>query len=186
MTTATETLLTAEQFRQLPENGTLRELVRGRIVEMNVPAPRHGILCGNIVWELSNFVRSRDLGRVIPNDSGVVTERDPDTVRGPDVCYYSYHRLPKGPVPQGYLSVVPELVFEVRSQTDRWDDILTKSGELLRAGVTVVCVLDEQIGAIIIYRRNEFPRTLTEDDEFTLPDVLGPDFRVPVSRFFAE
>ena len=37
-----------------------------------------------------------DLGRVVTNDSGIVTQRDPDTVRGADVAYYSYARLPKG------------------------------------------------------------------------------------------
>ena len=45
---------------------------------------------------LGNFVEEHDLGRVMSNDSGVITERDPDTVRGADVAYYSYARLPEG------------------------------------------------------------------------------------------
>jgi Uma2 family endonuclease len=186
MSTATETLLTAEQYRLLPENGQRTELVRGRVVEMNVPAPRHGALCSNVVWELSSFVRPRELGRVLPNDSGVLTERGPDTVRGPDVCYYSYNRLPKGPIPAGYLDVVPELVFEVRSRTDRWDQILTKVGEFLRAGITAVCVVDEKYEAIIVYRLDELQQIFTADDEFALPDIFGQEFRVSVSRFFAD
>jgi len=47
-------------------------------------------------------------------------EHDPDKVRGADVSYYSFGGLPPGPLPEGYLDVVPELVFEVRSSTDRW------------------------------------------------------------------
>ena len=31
-----------------------------------------------------------DLGHVLSNDSGVITERDPDTVRGADISFYSY------------------------------------------------------------------------------------------------
>src|SRR5258708_15306184 len=119
MSTAIETLLTAGEYRLLPDNGQPTELVRGRVVEMNVPYPRQGILCANIVWGLSSFVKPRDLGRVLSNDSGVITERGPDTVRAPDVCYYSYKRLPTGPMPQCYLSVVPGLVFEVRFTTHR-------------------------------------------------------------------
>ena len=186
MATATETLLTAEQFRLLPDNGRPHELVRGRVVEMNVPVPRHGILCANVVWELSSFVRPRDTGRVLSNDSGVITEHEPDTVRGPDVSYYSYSRLAKGPTPQGYLDVVPELVFEVRSHTDRLSRMYTKVGEYLDAGVAVVCLLDEQTETLTVYRPEEIQRVLEADDELTLPDIFGPDFRVPVSRFFAE
>lgn len=183
MSTATEALLTAEQYRLLPK-GRRTELVRGRVVEMNVPSTRHGILCSNISWELNSVVRQRDLGRVVINDSGVVTERDPDTVRGPDIAFFSYSRLPKGPVPGGYLSVVPELVFEVRSRTDRWDRIFIEVGEFLKAGVSVVCVLDEQTETLTVYRLEELQRVLTAEDELTLPNLFGPEFRVPVRRFF--
>src|SRR5947209_885118 len=140
MTTAVDTLLTAEQFRLLPASKRPLELVRGRVVEMNVPAPRHGLICSNVIWELNTFIRPRGLGRAVCNDSGVVTEHNPDTVRGPDISYYSYNRLPKGPLPEGYLDVVPELVFEVRSPTDRWIRIINKIMEYLEAGVSVGCV----------------------------------------------
>src|SRR5262245_39441414 len=112
-----EVLFTAENYQLLPDSGRPTELVRGRIVTMNMPHPRHGYFCGKIVRLLGNFVERHDLGWVMSNDSGVVTERDPDTVRGADVAYYSFNRLPKGKLPQGYLSVVPELIFEVRSPT---------------------------------------------------------------------
>ena len=65
-----------------------------------------------------------------------------DSVRGGDVVFYSYTRLPRGPIPEGYLEVVPELVFEVRSPSDRWAKITAKVGEYLDAGVLVACVLD--------------------------------------------
>ena len=48
---------------------------------------------------LGNHVYDNDLGRVLSNDSGVITERGPDTVRGADVCFYSFVRVPKGPLP---------------------------------------------------------------------------------------
>ena len=184
MSTATETLLTAEEYRLLPDNGRPTELIRGRVVEMNMPAPRHGYICAIITEALSSFVRQHDLGRVMSNDSGVITHRGPDTVRGADVCYYSYTRLPKGPLPEGYLPVTPELVFEVRSPTDRWSQVLTKVGEYLNAAVLIVCVLDPQTETLTVYHADEIQRVLTADDELSLPDLLGPDFRVPVRRFF--
>src|SRR5207247_6258383 len=103
---------------------------------LNVSTPRHGEICVKVVRILGRFLDDNDVGHLVSNDSGVVTERDPDTVRGGDVAFYSYERVPRGPLPRGYLQVVPELVFEVRSPTDRWGQILTKVGEYLEAGVT--------------------------------------------------
>ena len=75
---------------------------------MNVPFPRHGQICTKIIRLLGNHVEEQKLGHVVANDSGVVTERGPDTVRGADVAYYSYRRVPPGPFPQrNYLTAVP-------------------------------------------------------------------------------
>jgi Uma2 family endonuclease len=182
-TPGTHRLLSAAEYAQLPDRGIPTELVRGRVVEMNVPAPRHGEICANITTLVNPHVRGQGLGRVVSNDGGIVTERDPDTVRGGDVAYYSYARVPQGPLPAGYLDVVPELVFEVRSPTDRWSRLITKAGEYLEAGVTVVCLLDQVSETVQVYRTDELPRTLHADDELHLPDVLG-ELRVPVRRFF--
>ena len=38
----TDKLLTVEEYARRPENGKREELVRGRIVELNVPYQRHG------------------------------------------------------------------------------------------------------------------------------------------------
>ena len=92
-------LMSAEEFGALPTAARPMELVRGRIQKMNVPGPRHGQLCGRMVQILTNFADERQLGHVLCNDSGIVTERDPDTVRGIDVSFYSFSRLPKGPLP---------------------------------------------------------------------------------------
>jgi Uma2 family endonuclease len=176
--------MTAEEYWLLPDDGPPTELVRGRIVPMNIPTPRHGYFCANAAGILREFVRQHDLGRIMGNDSGILTERDPDTVRGGDVAYYSYERLPRGPIPEGYLDVLPELVVEVRSQTDRWSAVLDKVAEYLRAGVGVVCVLDPQTGRAFVYSSSDEPRIFAADHALVLPQVFGENFRVPVQRFF--
>ncbi|HWE38180.1 MAG TPA: Uma2 family endonuclease, partial [Isosphaeraceae bacterium] len=95
--------LTAEQFGRRPDPGYPEELVRGTIVPMPPPRPRHGQICGEAYFLLRQAAEEHDLGHVVCNDSGVITERDPDTVRGADVAFYSYDRVPKGPLPDGYL-----------------------------------------------------------------------------------
>ena len=69
------------------------------------------------------------------------------------MSFYSYARMPRGPLPRGYLDVVPELVFEVRSPTDRWSKMLVKVSEYLEAGVTVVCLVDEGTENVHVFAR---------------------------------
>ncbi|MFO0958949.1 MAG: Uma2 family endonuclease [Isosphaeraceae bacterium] len=177
------TLLTAEEFGNRPDPGYPEELVRGRIVPMTSPNLRHGQVCGTAYFLIRQFVQARDLGHVLSNDSGVITQRNPDTVRGADVSYYSYARLPKGRLPQSYTSELPELVVEVRSPSDRWRAVLEKVTEYLNAGVVVVVVLDPDAETAHVYRDNQAPETLRAGDELALPEILG-DFRVGIARFF--
>ncbi len=179
-----EKLMTAEEFLQLPDDGVPKELVRGRVITLNVPTPRHGQICGRVDRLVGNFADDHKLGHVIPNDSGVVVEEDPDTVRGADVAFYSFQRVPPGPFLRGYLEVVPELVFEVRSPNDRWPAILRKVAEYLDAGVSLVCVLDEQTQTAHLFTPDGPGQALAADDTLTFPDLL-PGFAVRVERSFA-
>jgi Uma2 family endonuclease len=184
MATATtaKQLLTAEEYGRLPDDGRKTELVRGEVVEVNIPKSRHGEICAQIIYLIRRFLDDHPVGRVIGNDSGVITERGPDTVRGPDVTYCSFARIAPGPLAWDYLSIAPEVVFEVRSPTDRWPRILRKVVEYLDIGVGVVCVVDEMTKCIKVYRA-EANDTVALDTELILPE-LHPDFRVPVRRFF--
>ena len=176
-------LLTAEQFAERPDPGYPEELVRGRIEPMPPPNRRHGQICSKADRILGNFADEHNLGHVLSNDAGVITERDPDTMRGPDVAFYSYRRLPPGPLSPSYGPEVPDLIIEVRSPNDRWPKVLAKVAEYLDAGVLVVIVLDDDRRAANVFDANGPGRMLGADDELTLPEIL-PGFSVIVKRFF--
>ena len=176
-------LLTAEEFARRPDPGYPEELEHGRIVAMPPPGARHGFVCARAGFLLQLHLMNHDLGVVFSNDAGMITERAPDSVRGPDVAFYSYEKLPKGPLPEGYPDVPPDLVFEVLSPDDRWPKVLLKVAEYLNAGVTAVGVLDPARRTLNLFEGNEPVRLLGETDELTLPALLG-DFRVTVGRFF--
>lgn len=176
-------LLTIEEYLRLPDDGRRTELVRGRVVEVPPTYPFHGYVCSKIDRLVGNHVEAANLGRVMTNDSGVVTERDPDTLRGADVCYYSFQRMP-GPMPEeGYFPAAPDLVFEVMSPSDRWPQVLKKVTEFLEAGVAAVCVVIPWDRSAIVYRNDAKPETVAADAELVLPDVL-PGFRAPLRHFF--
>ncbi len=187
MATAPQTspmLLTAEEFAQRPDPGHPEELVRGRIVAMPPTGRRHGQVCSRADRILGNFADAHDLGHVLSNDAGVITRRGPDSVRGPDVAFYSYGRLPKGPLDKKYGPEVPELVIEVRSPDDRWRDLHAKVAEYLTAGVTAVIVLDPDANTAHVFHADQPTRVLGPEDTLTLADILGADFQIVVGRFF--
>jgi Uma2 family endonuclease len=134
-----------------------------------------------VLW--STFVRSRQLGRVVGNDTGVVTERNPDTVRGADVAYFSFEQVPADVMPDGYAGVSPDVVAEVKSPSDSWGRLLAKAAEYLAAGVRAVCVFDPDTSSVRVYRENQPEVVFEADAEFTLPE-LHPDFRVAVRAFY--
>ncbi len=175
--------ITAEEYLRLPDSGNTTELVRGRIVTMNRPYTAHGYFCSVIDRLVGNHVTNHDLGRVVSNDAGVVTARDPDTVRGPDVAYYSFERVPRGPIPLNGYWPAPDLVFEVRSPDDRWKEIHHKVGEYLHAGVLTVVVVDPSAQTVHVFSADRPVELLTADDELALDDVL-PGFRVAVGKLF--
>jgi Uma2 family endonuclease len=151
---------------------------------MNMPGFDHGAICANIALLLGKFIREHDLGRVVCNDAGVITQRDPDSVRGTDVAFYSYQRVAKGVRrPKGYPNAVPELVFEVRSPTDRQSVILEKIAEYLNAGVSVVCAVEPEDETATIYYPDRAPVTFTSDQELTGFDFL-PGFSLPLRLIF--
>lgn len=175
-------LMTASQFAAMdPEVPS--ELVRGEVVEMTRPGIRHGVVCGNACNPIKAWARSGNRGLVAINGTGVLTERNPDTVRGPDVLFVSRQRWPHERAPDGFLEVAPDLAVEVLSPHDVWKDVLTKISEYFDAGVQEVWVADPELKTVQIFRPDAPPRTLHSSDVIESADVL-PEFSCPVADFF--
>ena len=150
---------------------------------MPPPKLRHGQVCVNVCFQLRIYTEANRVGHVIANDCGVVTEHDPDTVRGMDVAFISYAKIPPGPLPTTYLTIPPDAIFEVRSPSDRPSEILNKVSEYLDLGVPAVYVLDPDSERVHCYFADRLDEILDSTDEFV---GIGPlaGWRVPVARFF--
>ena len=180
-TQATPHLVTAEEFVDKYSHD-YAELIDGVLKERGMPSLRHGQVCLKAGRLIGNFVEDRQLGHTMSNDSHILIRKNPDTVRGPDLSYYSFQRLPPGPAPEGLSDVVPELVVEIRSPSNTWMAIFSKVGDYLQAGVTAILVLDPDGVTASVYRGTG-QVILHAGDTLTLPDVL-PGFAVPVAKFF--
>jgi Uma2 family endonuclease len=178
--------MTAEEFCDWvhrPENeNKWFELVRGEVIELPPPMKRHGIVTINVGRILSNFTIERNKGYVTGNDAGVILERDPDTVRGPDVAVYEDAESFEETHPK-YGEVPPRLAVEVLSPNDRADRILRKITDYLRNGVELVWVVDPEEKTVTVYRADNGPQVLQGSEEVTGENVL-PGFRCAVADFF--
>ena len=173
-------LISAAEFMARYEN-VRAELVKGIVKELPMPETEHGKICITIGALIYNYAKAHDVGHVMGNDTWIRTGID--TIRGGDVLFVNYERLPRGKVTPGILSIAPDLVVEVRSPSDRWTEMFTKVIEYLKAGVRVVVVLDPKSETASVYRDDEFQQIFHNGDPLTIPDVL-PGFSVAVNELF--
>jgi Uma2 family endonuclease len=179
-TAAHKKLLTAEEFFLLPDpgDGSQQELVRGEIVTMPPPGGLHGVCCLKAGRRIGNFVEENDRGTVTSNDTGFITERGPDSVRGPDISYWARERLPV--VPVGYIEIATDMLVEVLSPSNTWKQIRDKLQEYFPKGVRLVWVIAPEDRTLTIYRTPDEGRLLHETATVTGEEVL-PGFTCRVS-----
>jgi Uma2 family endonuclease len=178
---STTTLITAEEFAEMSFDVPV-ELIKGEIVEMTLPGGWHGAICFNTAGLLRDWIRGGADFRAMTNDSGVILERDPDTVRGPDLLVIRRDRLPGGEIPRKLFEVPPDVAIEVKSPTDRWSEIHVKVGMFFAAGTGEVWVIDPDHRRVHIFHAEDEPTILNEGE--TVSSALLPGFSVPVSDFF--
>jgi Uma2 family endonuclease len=185
MPTASTKPMTAEEFFDWTNRTENRdkycELERGEIVEITRPGKRHGFVCANLVRILQNYCFARKKGYVCANDTGIVLERDPDTVRGPDVTLYEdveqYDKLDLK-----WAETPPLLAVEVLSPNDTMGKIMRRVREQLDFGTKMVWIVDPEARNLTIHQPAREPLILEEDQELPCDEFL-PGFRCKVAAF---
>ena len=182
--TATGTrLLTAGDLLRLYGEGVRGELIRGVLHETMSTGLRHGQIAARLIMRLGEFAEPRGLGTVAGTDTGVHLERDPDTVREPDVAFFSADTLPLDADTPGYAEVVPGLVAEIRSPRDTLREAHDKARMWLSYGVRLVWVAHPETRTVDVHRPGEPVATLGEGDVLEGHDAL-PGFACEVASVF--
>lgn len=182
-TTSSPKLVTAEELQELSANGFYGELVRGELVELMRPGYRHNKIMGLVTFVLMSFVLPRSLGTVLPGDLGVLVEREPDTVRAPDVAFYSSAAVELDEDIPGYAELPPDLAVEIRSPNDSLPDMERRARMWLDYGVPLVWVLIPESRTLDIYRPNAEAVSLTAEGAVSGEDIL-PEFSCRVGDLF--
>jgi Uma2 family endonuclease len=184
MATVATKLITAEEFMLMPdpEDGSRQELVRGKVIIMPPPNYRHGEIAANICFAIKLYLHKHPIGRVAV-EGGIITERNPDSVRGPDVSFLSKERVPLGKKIGGWVEGSPDLCVEVLSKSNTPKKIAEKLDEYFDGGSRLVWIVDPKEQAVKVYRTAKKSRLIKADGTIDGGDVL-PGFTCPVSEFF--
>jgi Uma2 family endonuclease len=182
-TTQTATpLITGEELLAMGDMGPC-ELIDGRIVPMSPTGGRHGIIEFRLSSAIGIFVEQHHLGWVMTGEVGIYTRRNPDRVRGADIAFLSRERRPDGP-PDRFLEGAPDLVVEILSPSDRWQDVRQKLAEYFAIGVHRVWVVEPENRTVLVFR------STTDLQQFGTEDTLRGEgvlegFAMAVAELFA-
>lgn len=175
-----QTIHTVDDLLRMPDWREW-ELDRGRLVPVSKNTMLHGQLVCRIARHLEGFMEESDLGHVV-SESGFWLERDPDTMRGPDVAFVSYERLPELPA-KGVWEGWPDLAVEVVSPNNRTGETLKKIGQYLNAGTTLVWQVVPAQRKVAVHRADGSIEVVGEDGVLYGDPVL-PGFALPVRDIF--
>lgn len=125
-------------------------------------------------------------------ETAFVLEDNSDWVRAariPDVLYIQKDRLIQYETnlensDEKPLILVPDLVIEVISPTDKYSDVSTKVDTYLADGVKLIWIVDPQRKTITVYEGNDTGKILRIEDRLTGGNVL-PAFEVDIKEIFS-
>ncbi len=174
--------MTAEKFFDLIVPDGRAELVRGEVVPMTFPGFEHGVIAARVTARLLSFVEANALG-FVTTETGFILERDPDTVRGPDVAFVSLARLGGQTLPKKFWPSAPDLAVEVISPSQRPKGVREKVRSWFAAGARQVWLLYPVTRTVYVLISPTDVQILGPGDTLLGGDLL-PGFSCPVAAFF--
>ena len=186
MTSRTQPVrFTYEDLLHLPDDGKRHEIIDGEHYVTPSPNTRHQRVVGRLYLALARYLEQHPLGELFVAPLDVFFSNV--SVVEPDLVYVSAAR--SSVVIDAHVRGAPDLAVEVVSPTTRKTDELTKRKLYERSGVAEYWVVDPELDAIKVYRRDEhgaYPSAieLTREHEHALSSTLFPGFSVPLEVLF--
>jgi Uma2 family endonuclease len=168
------------------------EFIDGEEIPISPQTARSGRVGGRLFLHLSNHVFEHQLGEVFIEVPFVLTETvTADWVTGarvPDVTFVSKARIDqlvqaRPNWEDGPLTLIPDLVVEIVSPTDRFSKVSEKVARYLRDGMKLIWVLDPQQRTVTIYAAGSNQQTILSGGDIpTGADVIS-GFEIRVEQF---
>jgi Uma2 family endonuclease len=142
------TKLTFDQFRQLPDDGKLYELVHGEVHLTPSPTTKHQIILARLHASLEAYLSKNPLGRLLfaPLD----VRLSDDTALQPDLIFIAHAH--SAIIHEDYIRGTPDLVVEILSPSTTAHDRTTKLPLYAEAGVGEMWIIDPQAKTVEILK----------------------------------
>lgn len=155
------------------------ELVDGKIIIMGGSDIVSSEIGAELVSLLRNWVKPRKLGRVFESSGGFILPNS--DLRVPDVSFVVASRLKQSK--RYFAELVPDLVVEIKSQSDRIKPLREKLLSFIELGAKVGILIDPDKCTVTIYRPATEPVILRDGDIISIPELL-PGWEVPVTELW--
>lgn len=177
------TVLETSTERTHLDDDSLYEIVHGERREKPPMGVPQNLVCAALSFYLGPYVREQHLGTVVP-ETLFVLDQASDLQRRPDLAFVSRQRW-RRPEQTHAWDVIPDLMVEVISPTNRADDVIGKIEEYFAAGVRLVWVVYCEQRKIYVYQSPEKIRVLGPGAVLEGEDVVS-GFNLPVAKLFEE
>jgi len=172
----------ADLIRASTEDGRIYELIDNTLVE-KASGWQESLLAMVLGHWLGNFLDNHNLGVVTGPDG--MSRLFGNTVRGPDVAFVSWSRLPGGRLPTDPIpDLVPDFVIEVLSISNTRSEMARQRREYFQAGVRLVWMIDPRRRTVAVFTSPETVKIVDEDGCLDGGDVL-PGWHVDLASLFA-
>jgi|SRR5271170_5904912 len=170
------TLLTFEQFEQLPDDGLTHQLLEGELLSAPPFRVRHVVVRQNLADALRSFVKERRLGVVYIR---AAFKLSPRTLLQPDVSLLRTAQVERAD-PDGYYDGAPAIAIEVASESNTAAELDRKMEQYFAHGAEEVWVVYPETHRIRLHFPDGTSRTAGEQLE---SDSL-PGWSTPASAVF--
>ena len=170
--------VSADQYFAL-EDADRCELIRGEVIRVASPGIEHSRIQALVAHHLSRFITAQPQrpGEIL-TEIDCLIERDPPTIRRPDVAFATRERLASDD--DRRLACAPDLVVEIVSPSDRSGEVADKVQAWLRAGSRAVWVVEPRMSVVVVHRPGRAPLPLGLADAIDGGEVL-PGFELAVA-----
>ncbi len=155
------------------------ELVDGKIIIMGPSDIVSSEIGAELVRLLLNWVKPRKLGRVFESSGGFILPNS--NLTAPDVSFVTADRLKQSK--RYFAELVPDLVVEIKSQSDRLKPLREKIQSFIELGAKVGILIDPDKRTVTIYTPTAEPVVLRDGDMISIPELL-PGWEIAVTELW--
>ncbi|MFO0942719.1 MAG: Uma2 family endonuclease [Pirellulales bacterium] len=161
----------------------LYELVDRTLVEKSM-GWQESLLAGVLLHWLHAYLDAHRIGVATGPDG--MTRLFGDTVRGPDVAFVAWGRMPNGKIPTDPIpDLVPNFIIEVLSSSNTYAEMSRKRREYFHAGVELLWMVDHRTRTVTVFFSAQEAKVYSEDHILDGGNVL-PGWQVSIAELFGR